>query len=180
MVAMPKTTDTLCARCGERPVEPGQHLCTQCREEVGPAARDSASAPPPSDLDERSSRWPATMVKPSPVQFHATIMVTIFLVLAALGVWAFLSHKGVGPFDSKVTLQGPVRNGSQTIVVTVTNQGSRASRATCSFRALDESETQLAAQTVLTPSIPAHGSIEVTQTFRGLEITPAGFDTVCS
>ena len=176
---MPRTTDTLCARCGERPVEPGQHLCSQCREEVGPAA-GGASPPPPSDIDERRSRWPATMVKPSPVQYHATIMVTIFLVLAALGVWAFLSHKGVGPFEAEVTRQEPFVNGSQTIVVTVTNQGSRASRATCSFRALDESETQLAAQTVLTGTIPAHGSIEVEQTFSGLEITPAGFDTVCS
>src|SRR4051794_18239214 len=104
MVAMPKTIDTLCARGGERPVEPGQHLCTQGREEAGPAARGTAPAPPPSGIDERRSRWPSTMVKPSPVQYHATIMVTIFLVLAALGVWAFLPHKGVGPFASKVTL----------------------------------------------------------------------------
>src|SRR5690349_6542018 len=103
---------TTCARCG-RPVEPGEHLCAQCREEVGPAAAAGAPAPmvarpaarqsPERDeLEQRREKWPSTMVRPSPVQYHATIFVTIFLVLAALGVWAFIAHRGVGPYHASI------------------------------------------------------------------------------
>jgi hypothetical protein len=120
------------------------------------------------------------MVRPSPVQYHATIMVTILIVLVGLGVWAFLGHRGVGPFEAKVTSRTPFRDGTQTIVVTVTNQGSRTGKATCTFRALDSIETQLAASTVLTEPIPGAGSIAVTEIFRDLGEAPAGFDTVCT
>jgi hypothetical protein len=178
-------TPPTCARCGRRPVETGEHLCTECREELGPAAAAAAATAKSreeqdSDLDLRRSRWPATMVKPSPVQYHATIYVTIFLVLAALGVWAFLGHRGVGPFDAGVSSTGPFRNGTQAIVVRVENQGSRSSRATCSFRALDAANTEIAAATVLTDPIPGHATAEVTHVFRGLRAEPAGFDTVCT
>jgi len=176
---MPRTPNA-CARCGERPPEPGQLLCAQCREEVGPAARDASAAPVDTDLDERRTRWPATMVKPSPVQYHATILVTIAVVLLGLGVWAFLSHRGVGPFEAQVTSRTPYGNSTQSIVVTVTNKGSRGSKATCTFRALDSVETELATVTVLTEPISGHGSIAVTQVFRHLSEEPAGYDTVCT
>jgi hypothetical protein len=170
------TAPTTCARCG-RPVDPGEHLCAQCREEVGPAA---TARPPPSDLERRRSRWPSTMVKPSPVQYHATIMVTIFVVLAGLGIWAFLSHRGVGPFEANVVRQTAFENGNQTIVVAVANQGSRTSRATCTFRALDSSGTELAVATVLTDPIPGGETADVTHVWRGLRAPPAAFDTVCT
>lgn len=173
-------TTTRCARCG-RPVEPGMHLCDQCREEVGPAARaDTRPVPEATDLDERRTRWPTTMVKPSPVQYHATILVTIFLVLAGLAVWAFLSHRGVGPFPSTVTSRSGYDAGTQSIVVEVTNDGSRTSRATCTLRALDDSERELAVVIVLTDPIPGGEAIDVTHVFRGLEQPPAGYDTVCT
>lgn len=177
---MPTTrdTDTRCARCG-RPVEPGQYLCAQCREEVGPAA--SVQPPPREDDQElRRRRWPPSMVRPSPVQYHATIMVTIFVALVALALWAFLSHRGVGPFDVKLLHQGPFRGGRVSVVLEVTNQGSKTSRATCSVRAFDASDTAIDTATVLTPPIPAHTTIDVTQTFRGLDVEPADYDTVCS
>jgi hypothetical protein len=120
------------------------------------------------------------MVRPSPVQYHATIMVTIFAALVALALWAFLSHRGVGPFDVKLSHQGPFRHGQVSVVLEVTNQGSKASRATCSVRAFDAADTALDTTTVLTPPIPPHTSIDVTQTFRGLDVEPADFDTVCS
>jgi hypothetical protein len=186
---MPTAT---CARCG-RPVEPGEHLCAQCREEVGPAAaaappavgvaqprRDPDEATDPSDLDRRRDRWPSTMVRPSPVQYHATIFVTVVLVLTGLAVWAFLGHRGVGPFRSDVRQTGQFRAGTQTIVVAVANKGSRTSRATCSFKALDASGTELATTTLLTAPIPGHTTVEVTQVFRGLATKPAAYDSVCS
>ena len=119
------------------------------------------------------------MVKPSPVQYHATIMVTIFVVLAGLAVWAFLGHRGVGPFDAKIVRQTSAA-GTETIVVEVTNQGSRSSRATCTFRALDASDTELAKATELTEPIPGHETIDVTYVFRGLREAPAGYDSICT
>jgi hypothetical protein len=65
-------------------------------------------------------------------------------------------------------------------VLEVTNQGSKTSRATCSVRAFDASDTAIDTATVLTPPIPAHTTIDVTQTFRGLDVEPADYDTVCS
>jgi hypothetical protein len=178
------STSTTCARCG-RPVEPGEHLCAQCREEVGPAATtgQSASAPTPAgdpDQQERQDRWPATMVRPSPVQYHATIFLTVALVLVGLGVWAFIAHHGVGPFDANVRSRSAYDRGAQTIVVAVTNQGSRSSRATCTFRALDGSDVPIATTTVLTDPIPSHTTVDVTQVFRGLSTQPAAYDTVCT
>ena len=180
---MPPTTPT-CARCG-RPVEPGEHLCAQCREEVGPAAAAGQPTPTPMpvgdpDQQERQDRWPATMVRPSPVQYHATIFVTVALVLVGLAVWAFISHHGVGPFDANVRSRSAYDNGGQTIVVAVTNQGSRSSRATCTFRALDGSDVPIATTTVLTHPIPSHTTVDVTYVFRGMTTQPAAFDTVCT
>ncbi len=120
------------------------------------------------------------MVRPSPVQYHATIFVTVALVLVGLAVWAFISHRGVGPFDAGVRSRGDYDRGSQTIVVAVTNQGSRTSRATCTFRALDGSDVPIGTATVLTDPIPSHASADVTYVFRGLSTQPAAFDTVCT
>jgi hypothetical protein len=120
------------------------------------------------------------MVRPSPVQYHATIFVTVFLVLVGLGVWAFLGHRGVGPFEANVRSESAFAGGTETIVVAVTNQGSRSSRATCTFRALDSSTTQIASATVLTDPIPGHTTVDVTHVFHGLGAEPAGFDPICS
>ena len=96
-------------------------------------------------------------------------------------------HHGPDPGDggrprlrAEVGRLGPFREGTQTIVVTVSNKGSRGSKATCTFRALDPSERELATATILTEPIPGHGSISVTRTFRGLPDQPAGYDTVCT
>ena len=120
------------------------------------------------------------MVRPSPVQYHATIFVTIVLVLAGLAVWAWIGHRGVGPFDAKVQRVGQFRTGTQTVVVGVQNKGSRSSKATCTFQALDGAGTQLATTTFLTDPIPGHTTVDVTQVFHGLSAEPAVYDTVCS
>jgi hypothetical protein len=120
------------------------------------------------------------MVRPSPVQYHATIFVTIFIVLAGLGVWAFLAHRGVGPFQGSIDHRSAFRAGSQAIVVAVENQGSRSSRATCTFRALDATEGEMATATRLTDPVPARGTIDVTQVFHGLRAEPAAYDVLCT
>src|SRR5919201_5382713 len=93
------TVAARCARCG-RPVEPGEHLCAQCREEAPVQVLGRTSEPPAeTEIEERRRRWPPGMVRPSPVQYHATVMVTVALVLVGLGLFAFLNHRGVGPFE---------------------------------------------------------------------------------
>jgi hypothetical protein len=119
------------------------------------------------------------MVRPSPVQYHATIMVTIFVVLAGLAVWAFIGHHGVGPFRAAVTHTSS-GNGAVTAAVRVTNEGSRQSRATCAFTALTAAGLDAGTVTTLTPPIPGHSSITVEATFPGLSSAPAGYRVRCS
>ena len=173
-----RSPESRCARCG-CPVEPGEYLCAQCREEVGPAA--SVQPPRPlSEQEERRQRWPQAMVRPSPVQYHATIMVTIFLVLVGLGVWAFLNHQGIGPFDAGITGYGTTADDSVTIDVDVRNEGSKDSKATCTFIAVDAQDTQIASETGLTPVIPAGESVTIRHTFGPLDREPSDYRVHCT
>ena len=149
-----------CARCG-RPVEPGEHLCEQCREEAPVRVVGQTEAPPETELEERRRRWPPGMVRPSSVQYHATVMVTVALVLVGLALFAFLNHRGVGPFKaSQVRFE---RRGAGAIDVTfaVTNQGGRAARSTCRITALDDTGTTVADESLLTGPIAGHGTANV-------------------
>ena len=155
----PSTPTTTCARCG-RPVEPGEHLCAQCREEVGPAA----AAAPPAARVAREQREPRDSPSRTPSAPEPETRTTSNAAAAGgrtrwsararssttprsssrscscspgSAVWAWLGHRGVGPFDANVQSAGRFRAGTQTIVVAVENKGSRSSRATCTFRALD-------------------------------------------
>src|SRR2546423_8626894 len=112
-----------CARCG-RPVEPGEHLCAQCRDEAPVRVMGRAQAPPESELDERQRRWPPGMVKPSPLQYHATVMVTVVLVLVGLAPFAFLHHRGVGPFNASPVRANRTATRSLVVTFSVTNHGS--------------------------------------------------------
>jgi len=173
-----RSTEARCARCG-RSVETGEFLCAQCREEVGPAASVQPSRPA-SEQEERRQRWPQAMVRPSPVQYHATIMVTIFLVLLGLGLWAFLNHRGVGPFQATVVREGPYRNGTVTIVVVVGNEGSKESKATCAFTAVDAQDIDIRQDTLLTPRIPPKSSLSFSHTFRDLDTPPSDYRITCT
>src|SRR5919198_4959445 len=131
------STVTRCARCG-RPVEPGEHLCAQCREEAPVPV--VGTVPPPvtrDEMSERRRRWPPGMVRPSPVQYHATIMVSVVAVLIGLAVFAFLNHRSIGPFRAS-SLHTEVANpGSLRTTFRVTNEGSREARSTCRITAKD-------------------------------------------
>ena len=168
-----------CARCG-RPVEHGEHLCVQCREEapvqvVGtvPAARR------PDELEERRRRWPPGMVRPSPVQYHATVMVTVAAVLVGLALFAFLNHRSIGPFRTS-DLQMEAR-GTGAIVATfrVTNEGSREARSTCRITAEDAAGTLISSFSVLTRPIPGRGTVPVRYTLTGLSVPVAHLDLDC-
>ena len=165
-------------------MEPGEHLCATCRDEgPGPVATRATATRErrqPPELQERASRWPPEMPRPSPVQYHATVMVAIFLVLLGIAVFAFLSHHGVGPFQGKVRTFATAQGGGLTVVATVENQGSKTARSTCRISARDASNTELAGETVLTQPIPSHRTVTLRQTLAGVPQQPDDVTIACS
>jgi hypothetical protein len=132
-----------------------------------------------SDQDERARRWPPSMVRPSPVQYHATVMVTVALVLVGLAAFAFLSHRGVGPFAGGVVSRTQIGVNALRVDIRVANEGSKAARATCTIRGLDAQDTQVAVETILTPRIPSRSSVIVQSTLQNLETQVASVRVSC-
>ena len=161
---------TRCARCG-REIEAGSYLCERCREEEGPSL--GTRIPPSSDLERRAGRWPAWMPKPSPVQYHATVMVTILIVLAGLAAFAFLNHRGVGPFPAHADSWSFRPPSSLVVEATVTNGGTRTARANCRITQL-EGQSTVASNSVLTDLIPPKESIRFRDVLTGVAAAPSG------
>jgi hypothetical protein len=149
-----------CARCG-RPVEPGEHLCAQCREEGPVKVLGRAEPPPETELEERRRRWPPGMVRPSPVQYHATVMVTVALVLAGLAVFAFLNHRGVGPFKASRIHFEQRSAASVAVTFSVANQGDPAARSTCRITAVNDTGAAVGDESLLTSPIAGHATLIV-------------------
>lgn len=159
------STTTRCARCG-REIEAGTYLCARCREEEGPSL--GTRVKPPSELEQRASKWPPWMPKPSPVQYHATVMVTIFLVLAGLAVFAFIGHQGIGPFHAGVVSSRFKAPSSIVVVSRVRNEGSKTSRANCRVVAFVGGTIE-SSQNLLTRPIPPKGTITVREILNGAD-----------
>jgi hypothetical protein len=172
------STTTRCARCGTE-IEAGTYLCSRCREEEGPSVGTPLRLKPPSDLEARASRWPTWMPKPSPVQYHATVAVTIFLVVAGLAAFAFLSHRGVGPFQGRAVHVESRPPSSLLVEGIVHNQGSKSARANCRIVALIDTYVESAGN-VLTNEIPAHGTVNIRIVLRGVNAPPTTVAVHCS
>ncbi|MFN2545617.1 MAG: hypothetical protein ABR600_13760 [Actinomycetota bacterium] len=171
-------TTTRCARCGTE-IEAGTYLCPRCREEEGPSVTGPLRLKPPSDLEARAGRWPSWMSKPSPVQYHATVMITVFLVLAGLAAFAFLSHRGVGPFTGRAVRVTSRPPSSLAVEAVVRNRGSKAARANCRIVALVDRYVESSA-TILTDEIPAHGATRIHDILRGVDAPPTTVAVNCS
>ena len=161
-------TTTRCARCG-REIQAGAYLCDRCREEEGPSL--GTRVKPPSDLETRAGRWPTWIPKPSPVQYHATIGAVIVLVLAGLAAFAFLNHRGVGPFRGDAVHREFVPPATLRVDVQVTNEGSKTSRANCHIAALVGGFAE-ASDSVLTDPIPGGQTVRFRHTLTGVETAP--------
>jgi hypothetical protein len=66
------------------------------------------------------------------------------------------------------------------VVATVENKGSKAARSTCRISARDASNTEEAGETVLTGSVPAHGTVTLRHTFPGVTTPPAAVSISCT
>jgi hypothetical protein len=167
-------TTTRCARCGLE-IDAGSYLCDRCREEEGPSL--GTRIRPSSDLEARASRWPPWMPKPSPVQYHATVMVTVLLVVAGLAAFAFLNHRGVGPFAARAERFQFRPPNMLVVVATVTNEGTKTARANC--RATEfQGQSAGASDSVLTDPIPAKGTVTFRDVLRGVPAAPKGTEVV--
>jgi len=170
-------TTTRCARCG-REIDAGTYLCAQCREEEGPSL--GTRIRPPSDLEERASRWPEWMPKPSPVQYHATVMVSVILILVGLGVFALISHRGVGPFTGRAVQSTYSSDGTLRVVATIHNQGSKQAHANCKITPFVGKSYAETSDTILSPLIPPHGTVRITDVMHGVQAKPTDVVLSCS
>jgi hypothetical protein len=169
-----------CARCG-RPVPQGEHLCSQCREEEPVRVLGTSRAPPPdSELEERRRRWPPGMVRPSPVQYHATVMMAVAAVLVGLALLALFNHRSVGPFRTSELHLRPQGRTAVTVTFRVTNNGSREARSTCRITAEDHAGVPVRSESVLTRPIPGGGAVSVRHTLTGLPIPAAHLKIDCT
>jgi hypothetical protein len=170
------STTTRCARCG-REIEAGTYLCDRCREEEGPSF--GTRIKPPSDLEARAGRWPAWMPKPSPVQYHATVAVAILLVVAGLATFAFLSHRGVGPFRGQAVHTQFRPPSSLVVDAAVQNKGSKSSRANCDLTALVGSFAE-SSNSVLTNVIAPGGTVRFRDVLTGVNAASTSVTVSCS
>jgi hypothetical protein len=120
------------------------------------------------------------MPKPSPIQYHATIMVTIFLVLVGLGAFALFSHHGVGPFTGRAVHTEYRSDGTFIVEVTVRNDGSKQSRANCRVVPFVGRSFSENPDTVLTSVIPSHGSVRFSDVLHGVQAKPTNVLVTCS
>ena len=120
------------------------------------------------------------MVRPSPVQYHATVMVTVAAVLIGLAVVAFLNHRSIGPFRTSGLQTDAVRPGSLLVTILVTNEGSREARSTCRITSKDRVGTLISSASVLTRVIPGHGAVSVRDTLTGLPVPAARVELDCT
>jgi hypothetical protein len=120
------------------------------------------------------------MVRPSPVQYHATVMVTVAAVLVGLALFAFLNHRSIGPFRTSAVHTEP--RGRNAVVATfrVTNEGSREARSTCQIIANDSAGTLISSDSVLTRPIPGGGTVSVHHTLVHLPVPVARVELDCT
>lgn len=93
-----------CARCG-RPTPVGVSLCEHDN--------------------------PAGIGAPSATQAHGTILVAVIVGFAAFLLLGRVALGGVGPFPAEITARAAQSSGGVELAVRVTNEGQRATRATC-------------------------------------------------
>jgi predicted nucleic acid-binding Zn ribbon protein len=145
---------------------PPRH-CYKCGREIGPDE----------SICEVCNR--AGMATPSATQYHGTIVVAIVLGVALLALGASLSMRGIGPYQAQVLAFHTAGQGRVMASVTLTNEGSRAGRASCKLTARDDAGRALAVTTAVSPQVEARGSASFEAEIAGVEGAPAGVSVSC-
>jgi predicted nucleic acid-binding Zn ribbon protein len=145
---------------------PPRH-CYKCGREIGPDE----------SICEICNR--AGMATPSATQYHGTIVVAIVLGVALMAVGASLAMRGIGPYQSRVVAFHTVGQGQVAVSVALTNEGSRAGRASCKLTAQDDAGRPLAVTTAVSPQVESHGSATFPAVILGVEGAPAMVSVSC-
>ena len=150
------------------PTGPEPRHCIKCGREIGPDET----------ICEICNR--AGMATPSASQYHGTVVVAIVLAVAALGIAASLSLRGVGPYGAQVLRVEAAEPAGFAITYAVTNEGTKAGRAKCQLVALDADGQQLRTRGTVTSQIAGGASAELIETVPGLQEEPASVTVSCS
>lgn len=147
-----------------RELEP-THACIRCGREGVPAD---------SGLCELCN--PLELSQPSATQMHGIAAVGIIAFIALLAVLARVGLAGTGPFTGQVGSVAGTADGLS-IVLTVTNQGTKAASTTCSVGASPARVGQ-AIQVVQTPLIQPGATVQFTAlvTKLGTDLIQLGAD----
>lgn len=155
---------TKCPRCATV-LAPGKSVCPRCELSVmvrrGDVRRNATG-----------------LALPSPIQGHATVMVAVLLTIALLGVLAFSSLQGIGPFTARVVSIQSEPAGLE-VELQVTNDGSRAGKAKCRVSATDLDGAIHHSPVLLTDSIQPHTTGQLTLPLDGVH-EGRSLDITCS
>ena len=97
-----------------------------------------------------------------------------------LALFAFLHHRGVGPFDASHVRAHRTATSSVVVTFSVTNQGSHTARSTCHITALDDSGSTVADESVLTPAVAPGSTIHVSHVLPIAMAAAARFQARCT
>ena len=145
---------------------PPRH-CYKCGREIGPDE----------SICEVCNR--AGMATPSATQYHGTIVVAIVLGVALMAIGASLAMRGIGPYQSHVLAFHTAGQGQVAVSVALTNEGSRAGRASCKLTAQDDAGRPLAVTTAVSPQVESHASATFDAEILGVNGAPASVSVSC-
>jgi predicted nucleic acid-binding Zn ribbon protein len=144
---------------------PARH-CYKCGREIGPDET----------ICNVCNR--AGMATPSASQYHGTMAVAIIVGVVALAVWASLSMRGVGPFQTEVISVFETPDGA-TATISVVNQGTARGSATCRLEARDAQGRPLRSTSVSTGRLDGGQRSTYAVPIAGLTQLPASVIASC-
>lgn len=150
---------------------------TSGTEQTHPCVRCGAPIPLADGMCERCN--PLGLRQPASSQAHGTVFIGIVVAVIVLAVLGKIALAGVGPFSGEVTavIATPP---DLTVTLTVTNHGSRAGATTCRVFDLNDPGIGPDAAYVLSPQVPAGGTVAFSKEVATLGSTVKPLGTECT
>jgi len=122
---------------------------------------------------------PLGLRQPASSQAHGTVFIGIVVAVFTLAILGRFALAGVGPFDGLVAavISTPP---NLTVTLTVTNHGSREGATTCRVFEQDEPGIGPGGAFLLSPQIPAGGTVSFSRQITSLGTTVKALATECT
>jgi hypothetical protein len=151
------------------PIDEQTHPCVRCGDPI----------PLEDGMCERCN--PLGLRQPASSQAHGTVVVGIVIAVFILAVLGKVVLAGIGPFDGSVAAvvaQPP----NLMVTLTVTNHGTHDGSVTCRVYDTDDPGIGPDAAYLLSPDVPAGGTLSFSQlvTTLGGTVKPLSTDCTCS